>query len=272
MLPVNCFIVRHGESLGNLAKRRSEEGDDSLIRRLHGTHTAHWPLTKKGKEQAEKTGAFLNKLMGEQNIHFDRMYVSSYARARMTAAGLNLPRARWLIDTRITERDWGTFDRLTDEERREKFHEVLHMREVEPFFWAPLEGETFNSLILRVRDFIASMARIELQNVIVVCHGEVMKAFRIVFAQMSPEEYAVMEFSKDPLERIRNCQVDQYSRCNPDSFELSHRLEWLQVYRPSEGGEEPAIPWKHLPRRRFSNDELLLSAENLARDFGDIEL
>lgn len=30
-MPVNLFIVRHGESLGNLAKRRSEEGDHSLL-------------------------------------------------------------------------------------------------------------------------------------------------------------------------------------------------------------------------------------------------
>lgn len=46
-MPVNFLVVRHGESIGNLAKRMSENGDNSLLIRLRGTHTAHWPLTKK---------------------------------------------------------------------------------------------------------------------------------------------------------------------------------------------------------------------------------
>jgi broad specificity phosphatase PhoE len=29
-MPVNLFVVRHGESLGNLAKRCSERGDNGL--------------------------------------------------------------------------------------------------------------------------------------------------------------------------------------------------------------------------------------------------
>ena len=32
MMPVNLLLVRHGESLGNVAKRLSEQGDHSLPR------------------------------------------------------------------------------------------------------------------------------------------------------------------------------------------------------------------------------------------------
>lgn len=268
MLPVNFLVVRHGESVGNLAKRMSEGGDNSLLQRLRKTHTAHWPLTKKGREQAKKTGEFLNTMISEQDLHFDRMYVSSYARAMMTAGGLCLADASWLIDTRITERDWGTFDRYTDEERREQFGEVLDMRDVEPFFWAPPEGETFNNLIIRIRDFIASVARINLENVIVVCHGEVMKAFRIVFMQMTPWDYAKMEFSKESLDRVHNCQIDHYSRRDPSTHQLMDRLEWFQVYRPFEVDDgTPVIPWKKLNRRRFGSDDLLAVAGKLSEEF-----
>lgn len=272
-LPKNLFIVRHGESVGNLAKRKSENGDHSLLQRLRGTHTAHWPLTQRGKNQAESAGVFLNRFAENERLHFDRVYVSSYVRAMQTAGLLDLRNANWAVDPRIVERNWGTFDRYTDEERREKFSEVLHMREVEPFFWAPPEGETFNSLIIRLRDFISSLGRgsVDAENVAVVCHGEVMKAFRIIFTEMTIREYADMEFSSDPLERIHNCQIDHYTRRNPQTRALSHRLEWSRVYRPSEEEVDLSARWIPLPHRRFKSGELLLEALKLAESFKDIK-
>lgn len=128
----------------------------------------------------------------------------------------------------------------------------------------------FFDLILRVRDFIASVARLSLENVLVVCHGEVMKAFRIVFHKLTPTEYAEMEFSKDSRERIHNCQVDHYSRRDPISSKLCERLEWFQVYRSSDK-EIVTIPWKNIPRRRESNQQLLEMAKKLANDFSDLK-
>ncbi len=268
-MPVHFIVVRHGESIGNAAKRLEEKGDTSLIERLKGTHTAHWPLTKKGREQAQKTGEYLNRLMHEGGFHFDRLYVSSYARARQTAAALELVRARWRVDTRITERDWGILDRMTEEERHEKFGEDIRMRHVEPFFWCPPQGESMNAVVLRVRDFIDSVHRANIPTtVVVVCHGEVAKAFRINFCQLTPEEYAEMEFSKNPLERIHNCQVDHYSRRGPHD-ELSTRLDWLRVCRPSEG-QDVAIDWKPIPRREYTNHEIAIMGDRLSQQFSDI--
>lgn len=270
MLPVNLFVIRHGESLGNLAKRMSERGDNSLLEKLHGTHTAHWPLTKKGVEQAKAAGAFMNALSVEQKMFFNRIYVSSFARAMETAGHLDLPSAGWLIEDRITERNWGSFDHLTEEERQEKFGNLLDMRQVEPFFWSPPDGEDFNNLVMRIRNFITSMDRVEInENVVVVCHGEVMKAFRIVFTHMKPWEYADMEFSKESLQRIHNCQIDHYSRRDPEKHEVSRRLEWLQVYRPAEG-QGIVIPWHNLPQKRMSSDELLAIAGKLSKDLPDL--
>lgn len=268
MLPVNLFLIRHGESIGNLAKRKSEMGDNSLIEKLHGTHTAHWPLTSKGEEQAKKAGVFLAELFRERQLHFDRMYSSSFARALKTAGHLQLPRGQWRIEDRITERDWGELDKLTEEERQERFGKILKMREVEPFFWSPPGGESFNSLVLRVRDFITSLARVGVENVVVVCHGEVMKAFRIVFMHLKPWEYAKMEFSKESLERVKNCQIDHYSRRNPETFQLSQRLEWFQVYRPAED-QGVVIPWKNLPQELPTNEDLLFIADDLSKEFSE---
>lgn len=266
MMPVNLFVIRHGQSIGNLAKRKSEDGDTSLIKLLKGTHTAHWPLTKKGVEQAKKAGAFLQTLISQAQMWPDRMYVSSYARAMQTAANLDLIRANWIIDSRITERDWGDLDCLTDEEREEQFSHAILMRTIEPFFFAPPNGESFKDLIIRIRDFIDSLHRADVQNVVVVCHGEVMKALRIILCQMTPSEYAEMEFSKDPLKRIHNCQIDHYCKRDPVSLSLSDRLDYLRVYRPAEGCDF-ATDWCEIPRRRFSNFELMGMAGKLASPF-----
>lgn len=265
-MPVNLFVVRHGQSLGNLAKRLSERFDNSLLIQLKGTHTAQWPLTLDGVKQAQQAGLYINQIFEEDSLHLDRAYVSSFARAMQTASHLGIPAAEWIQDPRITERDWGGFDNLTDEERLEKFGDALRMQEVEPFFWAPPNGESIQQLMLRVLNFIGSLYRAGVENVVVVCHGEVMKAFRIALTYMTPVEYAEMEFSKDPLRRIHNCQIDHYSRRNPVSFRLEDRLSWLQVYRPAEN-QAIAIPWQVIKRRRFSNDDLLQMAAALAEPF-----
>lgn len=270
-MPFNLLVVRHGESLGNLAKRMSEQGDNSLLARLHGTHTAQWPLTNKGVAQANETGEFLNALSVKNGMYFDKMYVSSYARASKTAGSLDLIRAEWSVDSRITERDWGDLDHTTEEERQERFGEALKMQTVEPFFWAPPNGESFKDLNIRIRDFIDSLHRSEVLNVIVVCHGEVMKAFRIVFLQMTPMEYAEMEFSKDPLKRIHNCQVDWYTRTDPETLKSDTRLTHLKVYRPSESGDV-LVSEQRLPRKRFTSDELVRMANKLSEGFSDIDL
>lgn len=266
-MPLNFIVVRHGQSIGNLAKRHSETGDHSLADRLKGTHTAHWPLTKLGIEQAQATGRFINSKIERGEFQFGRMYVSAFARALQTAAHLNLLLPEWQIDQRITERDWGIFDRMNEEEREERHAEDLRMREVEPFFWAPPQGEHFQHLIIRIRDFIDSVYRANVQgSVVVVCHGEVAQAFRVILCQMTPEEYAEMEFSKDPAKRIHNCQIDHYTRLNPLTGKTHHRLEWFRFYRPSEGDDTGSV-WQHIPSRTFSSEEILAMGNRLAKGF-----
>lgn len=273
MMPVNFLVVRHGESVGNIAKRKSEAGDNSLIERLHGTHTAHWPLTEKGISQAKITGRFINQhFINDEKMLFDRMYVSSYARAMETAAYLDLIRSKWLVDTRITERDWGSLDRMSEDERAEKFGEVMNMREVEPFFWAPPDGETMNDVTLRNRDFIDSLHRANKTNIIAVCHGEIVKNLRMILLGLTPMEYADMEFSRDSKERIHNCQIDHYTRRDPKTLELSDRLEWFRFYRPSGNENEVFGEWRHISRKRFSSHELLQMAGKLSSPFNDLRV
>jgi NAD+ kinase len=273
MLPVNLFLIRHGESEGNRAKRLSEGGDHSVINSLRNTHTSMWPLTQKGFEQGTVTGAFLQSYLILNRIHINRMFVSSYARAMQTAAALNLKDADWKIDPRIAERNWGSLDRLSEEERRERYAEVLAMRDVEPYFWMPPDGECFNALLIRVRDLVDSLDRSNYENVVVVCHGEVIKAFRIVLHGLTPMEYAKMEFSKDQRDRVHNCQIDHYSRRNPHTWDLGKRISWRTVFRPAESDnplEQPLIAWERFEKKTVSNEDLGVIATELSAPVGKL--
>jgi NAD+ kinase len=275
MLPVNLFVIRHGESAGNLAKRRSEAGDHDLIESLRGTHTSMWPLTEKGSDQAKTTGAILKCYLLMNRIHVDRMYVSSYTRAMQTASLLGLDDANWKIEARIAERNWGSLDRMSEEERQIKFKEELEMRRVEPYFWAPPGGENFNVLLTRIRDFIDTLDRSNYENVVIVCHGEVIKCFRIVLHGLTPMEYAKMEFSKDPRDRVHNCQIDHYSRRNPVTHALGKRVSWRTVMRPYESDDaigKPLIPWEPIEKKRVSNGELRTLADQLSGPLKGLKL
>ncbi len=275
MLPVNLFLIRHGESAGNLAKRESEAGSHKLIESLKGTHTSMWPLTEKGFEQAKVTGAVLKSYLIMNRIHIDRIYVSSYTRAMQTGYTLGFDDANWKIEARLAERNWGTLDRMSEEERQLKFKEQLAMREVEPYFWSPPDGENFNVLLTRVRDFVDTLDRSNYENVVIVCHGEVIKSFRIVLHGLTPMEYAKMEFSKEQRDRVHNCQIDHYSRRNPVTYQLGKRVSWRTVMRPYESEDSigtPLIPWERIDKKKVSNEELQQIAEQLAGPLKGLKL
>jgi NAD+ kinase len=255
-LPIDLVLVRHGQSEGNAAKRLSEQGDHSAYTAtFRERHTAHFRLTDLGREQAGRVGRFIKQEF-LQHSAFDRYLTSEYVRAMETAAHLELPGAEWLCDFYLTERNWGELDSLPENERYEKFGDALRRRKVEPFFWASPNGETFTDLCLRVDRVLGTLHReCSDKRVIVVCHGEVMWAFRVRLERMSQVRFRQLYLSTRPDDRIHNCQVFHYTRCDPETRRLASHANWMRWARPSEdqGGTE----WMRIARPRYSNTDLL---------------
>ncbi len=261
-MPIDLVLVRHGESEGNAAKRRSRNGEAGLCDEvLSGRHTRSYRLTDKGCSQAKKAGDYIREHLG----HFDRFITSEYARAVETAALLDIPHARWYRDFYLTERDWGDLDTCTEEERETKFGEAIAMWDTEPFFWRPPNGEHMQALSLRLNRVLQTLHReCSDKRVIIVCHGEVMWAFRVMLERMSQEQYKELHLSKDPSVRINNCQIHHYTRRNPVSGELAKHADWMQVIRPTSQPVE-VRDWVKIERPVYSNDELLDSLEHHPR-------
>lgn len=256
-LPLDLVLVRHGQSEGNAAKRLSEAGDHSAYsEEFRKRHSGSYRLTDLGREQAARVGHWIESTLCS-GPGFDRYYTSEYIRAKETAALLNLGGAEWLTDPYLTERDWGDIDIAPENERHERFGKALEMREIEPFFWRPPNGESFMTLCLRIDRVLDTLHReCGDKRVIVVCHGEVMRAFQVRLERLSQQRFRELVLSDKPEDRIHNCEAIHYTRRDPSrDRKLQPYFGWVRKNRPAE--KEPWFsPWYMIRRRCYTNDYL----------------
>lgn len=263
-LPIRLVLVRHGQSVGNAAKRLHEKGDSAALQALSSEqHTSGYLLTELGEAQAKAAGEWLRAEFCAGGPGFDRYYVSDYLRAKQTAGLLGLPEARWYPNFYLCERDSGGVETRPEHVRDEEFRAMLHVRELAPFFWTPGNGESLAQLSLRLDRVLGTLHR-ECSNkrVIVVCHGEVMWAYRVLLERMSQETFRKTYLSKDPLTRIHNCQVMEYTRQDPHRPNAPPEpyVRWMRAVRPTE---TPAWTsgWQEIEHRALTNEDLLEEIE-----------
>ena len=256
-MPIDLVLVRHGQSEGNAAKRLSEKGDDTGYAALKDRHTRSFRLSERGREQAQTAGKWLLGEFYTEGRAFDRYITSEYSRAMETAALLGLPDASWFRNFYLTERDWGDLELMPEAARQERFGDALRMRVVEPFFWRPPNGESFAELCLRLDRVLLTLHReCSDKRVIIVCHGEVMRAFRVLIERMPQQRFKDTYLSKESKNRLHNCEIFHYTRKNPETGTIEDHANWLRRIRPTD---TPIwdTGWQKIERPRYSNEELL---------------
>jgi NAD+ kinase len=265
MLPLDLVLVRHGESEGNVAIRRSRQGDNSDFTSDYlNRHSAKLRLTDKGRKQATASGEWLKK---QGLAYFDRHYVSEYTRAIETAALLDLPDARWYMDFQLRERDHGRVDTVPDNVRREQFAEYLRIRKMQLFYAPWPDGESMAEVCDRLRNNIIGTLHREMSNkrVIIVSHGDIMRAFRVIFERMTADMYHAIDTEDPPDFKIGNGQILHYTRIDPaDPKHILPHLGWVRSINPFD----PAYAghdWKKIVRKQYTNVELMALAERSER-------
>jgi NAD+ kinase len=262
-LPLDLVLVRHGESEGNVAFGLSRHGDDRhFTPEFLARHSSKWRLTPRGVEQAHAAGDWLRQHVAPR---FDRYYVAEYLRAMETAVHLGFTDAEWRCEFYLREREWGIFDLMSYQERRERYADDLKRRELDTFFWTPPGGESMADLCLRIDRIIETLHRdCTDKRVILVCHGEVMWAFRVRLERMSQERYQELDVSSDPKMKIHNCQVLHYTRRDPASGALSPYLDWMRSVCPWDATRCKS-DWQKIERRKATNADLMAVVEKTPR-------
>lgn len=262
-MPKNLVLVRHPESEGNVAADLSKKGDHSAFTtEFKMRHSSLWRSTDQGVNQALIAGKWIHQNIGNA---FDRYYTSEYLRALEGAAYLALPNARWYAEFYLRERDWGELDRMSQEERRQKFHNALERRKIDGFFWRPPGGETMAELCIRVDRVLDTLHReCPEGSAIIVCHGEVMWGFRMRLERISQVRYNALDISTNPFDKIHNCQILHYTRMDPTTGEVSPYLNWMRSVCPWNT-DLSRNKWEKIFRPTYTNQDLLAIANIFPR-------
>eukprot|EP01112_Ceratiomyxa_fruticulosa_P021756 TRINITY_DN7777_c0_g1_i1.p1 TRINITY_DN7777_c0_g1~~TRINITY_DN7777_c0_g1_i1.p1 ORF type:complete len:412 (-),score=78.75 TRINITY_DN7777_c0_g1_i1:372-1607(-) len=260
--PYELVLVRHGQSEGNEAQSRSKKGDLSAYTpEFKKKHSSAYRLTDKGIAQAVRAGEWIRENIGDR---FDRYYTSEYVRAMETAALLELPGATWYTEIVLRERDKGTLDNISYTEKNERFGDELARRKRDSFFWAPPGGESIANVCVRVDHTFNTLRReCKNQKVIIVCHGEVMWAFRVRLERLSQIRYQQLQSSKDPKDAIHNTTVLHYTRIHPVTGEIYPYFKFMRSECPWH--PEYSTGWMEFERPTYSNEELMQSVKTVPR-------
>src|SRR4029453_2644067 len=204
--PERLYLVRHGQSQGNVARDAADEA--GLHEIAIDVRDVDVPLSDLGHEQAEATGRWFAQLPADERPEV--ILSSPYVRARQTAeaickaGGMSGP-VKLVIDERLREREFGIFDRLTTAGIRNKFpEEAEHRAMLGKFYHRPPGGESWADVILRLR---STLNTINLhycdRRVLVVCHQVVILCFRYILEELDEEAILSIDKRSDVL----NCGI-----------------------------------------------------------------
>src|SRR5919199_6571844 len=208
--PERLWLVRHGQSQGNVARDVADQaGAHEIDIQVRDVDV---PLSALGVEQAEAAGRWFAAL--PRNERPEIILSSPYVRAKQTAAiiceagALAGGPARTIIDERLREREFGIFDRLTTLGIRERFpEEAVHRRQLGKFYHRPPGGESWADVILRLRSMLNTInLHYSRERVLIVCHEVVVLCLRYLLECMTEEEILAIERAHD----VANCGVTCY--------------------------------------------------------------
>eukprot|EP00028_Trichosphaerium_sp_Am-I-7-wt_P002048 CAMPEP_0168533552 /NCGR_PEP_ID=MMETSP0405-20121227/17176_1 /TAXON_ID=498012 /ORGANISM="Trichosphaerium sp, Strain Am-I-7 wt" /LENGTH=350 /DNA_ID=CAMNT_0008559697 /DNA_START=37 /DNA_END=1086 /DNA_ORIENTATION=+ len=262
--PLELVLVRHGESEGNLAQKRGEEGDQSAFRDsdFKHKHSSSYRLTDIGVAQAKIAGKYIKENIG---ANFDRCYTSEYVRAMETASLLDIPNAEWYTEIVLRERDKGNFDNMSKADRRKHYSDALKLRKRDAFFWRPPNGESLAQVCVRVDHTFNTLRReCKNQRVLIVCHGEVMWSMRVRIERLSQLKFHKLKGSKDPKKRIHNSQIIHYTRVHPETHVVYPDFRFMRSicpWNPDYSNED----WHEFNRPTYSTVDLKESVTRVPR-------
>jgi broad specificity phosphatase PhoE len=216
--PKRLWLVRHGQSQGNIARDKAQQAGSLEIG--IDVRDVDVPLSDLGFEQAEATGHWFAALPEDERPEV--LLSSPYLRARQTAeaickAGGLTGRTRTIVDERLREREFGVFDRLTTLGIREKYpEEAAHRKMLGKFYHRPPGGESWADVILRLRSALNTInLHYRDRRVLVVCHQVVVLCMRYILEEL--DEAGILKIDRQA--DILNCGI-----CAYDFQENAHGL------------------------------------------------
>lgn len=206
--PQRLWIVRHGQSAGNVARDAAELAGANLIELAH--RDADTPLSIVGERQSKALAQWFAHLPTAEQPN--RLMSSPFVRSHQTciavATRLGIDRHDIMVDERLREKEFGILDRYTTQGIRSTFPELAEQRLlVGKFYFRPPGGESWCDVILRLRSVLEVLRRDHVgDRVVIVAHQVIVNCFRYLLECL--DERTILGIDK--LADVPNCSVTEY--------------------------------------------------------------
>jgi 2,3-bisphosphoglycerate-dependent phosphoglycerate mutase len=205
------WVVRHGESTGNVARDRAERSGATTID--IDVRDADVPLSETGRRQAADLHRWLDQLPADRRP--DAVLSSPYRRtvetAEIAAAGIEAIEAgRISTDERLRDRELGILDLLTTRGVAELHpDEAARKRRLGRLYHRPPGGESWSDVALRVRSVLADIdRRYPGRRLMVFTHEAVVLILRYIVEDLS--EPQLVELAASTM--LPNTSVSVFER------------------------------------------------------------
>jgi broad specificity phosphatase PhoE len=237
--PDLLYIVRHGESAGNVAREAAIEAGERVID--IDIRDVDVPLSQLGEHQATALGRWFGALPEQERPNI--VLTSPYLRARHTAglivktAGMREDSYSLIVDERFREKEFGILDRLTAVGVKEQFPDQAEFRRLlGKFYHRPPGGESWCDVILRLRSATEMISREYCgQRVLIVCHAVVVLCMRYILEHLTESELLAV----DKKAEIANCSVTSYEHDQELGPRGNLRLKLFNFVAPLEEAGAP---------------------------------
>ncbi len=228
--PERLWIVRHGESAGNVARDAARAA--GLARIDIALRDVDVPLSPLGERQSDALGRWFAAMPPEERP--DVVLTSPYLRARHTAeriqagGGLRVETRDFVIDERLREKEFGVLDRLTTKGIAELIPDQAEFRRIlGKFYHRPPGGESWCDVILRLRSALDTVSLHHGgRRVLIVGHQVVVLCLRYLLENMTEEQILAIDAEGD----VANCAVTEYRfdpRAGHEGALVLHRYNFV---------------------------------------------
>jgi broad specificity phosphatase PhoE len=215
--PERLWIVRHGQSAGNVARDAAETQGLNFIDL--STRDADTPLSELGHEQAAALARWFSTKSTAERPNF--LMCSPFVRARQTctavATALGVDEDEIEADERLREKEFGILDRYTRRGILSEFPGLAAQRaQVGKFYFRPPGGESWCDVILRVRSIVEVLRRDHVEDrVLIVAHQVIVNCFRYLLECL--DEATILSLDREA--DVPNCGITEYGldRTRPDA-------------------------------------------------------
>lgn len=207
--PDRLWIVRHGQSAGNVARREAESAAAHLIDLQ--TRDADTPLSDLGHAQSAALARWFAAMPADERP--TTLMSSPFVRSRQTmeavATALGTDPDEVLVDERLREKEFGITDGYTTAGIAAKFPELAEQRaRVGKFYFRAPGGESWCDVILRLRSVVEVLRRDYVgERVLIVAHQVIVNCFRYLLECMDEAEILGVDREAD----VPNCSVTAYA-------------------------------------------------------------